>query len=254
MGCKNPMNNGTNASYKLTTNGKGWITGYTGNLPDNLVIPNKIGDELIRRIENEAFKDCDSLKSVDFSNCTKLKEISSYAFENCTSLTSIDFSNCTEVKVIGMDTFKNCTALTSIDLSKCTKLEEIYSWAFSNCTALTSVDLSKCTKLKKFGNGVFSNCSKLTNIDLSNCTKLTKIYSGVFAGCTKAIVTLPNADIDINGAVFGKKRDYYGDCTWVKEVHLPTPDTYNLREKVRKSCGDKEDEYFPKDRIFPKEE
>ena len=65
------------------TDGNGTITGYKcakDKLPAHLVIPAKIGDEVIREIKWLAFEDCTGLTSVDLSACTHLSTIGQYAF------------------------------------------------------------------------------------------------------------------------------------------------------------------------------
>ena len=75
------------------TDGNGIITGYncaSHELPKNLVIPNKIGDEVIIGIDSVAFRGCRSLKTLDLSACTNLKSIGRTAFEEC-GFTSVIF-------------------------------------------------------------------------------------------------------------------------------------------------------------------
>jgi len=84
------------------TDGNGIITGYTcdkTDLPKALVIPAKIGNEVITGIRNNAFYDCKGLTSLDLSACTSLTvigvEADTYlrmgAFGGCTGLTEYQF-------------------------------------------------------------------------------------------------------------------------------------------------------------------
>ncbi|WP_024470484.1 leucine-rich repeat protein, partial [Treponema pedis] len=82
------------------TDGYGRITGYTctkEELPAILVIPAKIGDEVITEIGGAAFKDCKGLTRLDLSGCTSLTTIGNSAFYKCEGLKSIDLSSCTSL-------------------------------------------------------------------------------------------------------------------------------------------------------------
>ncbi|EPF35576.1 leucine-rich repeat domain-containing protein, partial [Treponema denticola] len=74
------------------TDGNGTITGYTcdkEDLPKALVIPGKIGDEVITEIGERAFYDCKGLTSLDLSGCTSLTTIGNLAFFGCMGLTEV---------------------------------------------------------------------------------------------------------------------------------------------------------------------
>ena len=84
-----------------------------------MVIPAKIGNEVITGIRNNAFYDCKGLTSLDLSACTSLTvigvEADTYlrmgAFGGCTGLTEVKLpASLTE---IGKKAFKNCVNLTS---------------------------------------------------------------------------------------------------------------------------------------------
>ena len=173
------------------TDGNGIITGYTcdkTDLPKALVIPAKIGNEVITGIRNNAFYDCKGLTSLDLSACTSLTvigvEADTYlrmgAFGGCTGLTEVKLP--ASLTKIDNSAFRDCTGLTSIDLSGCTSLTKIEEYAFSGCTGLTEVKLP--ASLTEIGKLAFRGCTRLTSIDLSACTSLTKIGREAFSGCT----------------------------------------------------------------------
>ena len=124
------------------TDGNGAITGYNcpkDKLPKNLVIPAKIGDEVITSIGESAFRDCTGLTSVSLSRCTSLTSIGKNAFRDCSGLTSVSFP--ASLTSIG-GAFVGCDGLTSVDLSGCTSLTSIGCCAFTRCRGLTSVSLA----------------------------------------------------------------------------------------------------------------
>lgn len=67
-------------------------------------------------IQTMAFGECKSLKSVDFSQCLNLIEISDFAFLNC-SITSLDLSQNTQLQILGCSSFANNEGLMEIQLN-----------------------------------------------------------------------------------------------------------------------------------------
>ena len=224
---------GSSKSLPLySTDGNGVITGYNcgeEDLPKALVIPAKIGNEVITGIKDRAFYGCTGLTSIDLSACTSLTVIGvkedTYsrkgAFEGCTGLTEVKLpASLTE---IGDSAFYGCTGLTSIDLSGCTSLTEIGWYAFSGCTGLTSIDLSGCTSLTEIDG--FSGCTGLTEVKLP--ASLTTIGGGAFAGCRGLTnVKLPASLIEIEwyafkgctgltSAVFADKHNWKAGSTTI---------------------------------------
>ena len=220
------------------TDGHGVITGYTctkDKLPANLVIPAKIGDEVITGIGWWAFSGCKGLTSISLPE--NLTSIGGGAFGGCTDLTdlTVDSSNnkykaidniiytkdgLTLIAVPGSlrvinipDTiteiyngaFSSCTSLTEVKLPA--SLTTIGTYVFSGCTGLTSIDLSSCTRLTTIGIGAFYYCKGLTSLDLSSCTRLTTIGTYVFSGWTGLTeVKLPASLNEIKWFAFA-------DCT-----------------------------------------
>lgn len=123
---------------------------------------------------------CESLKEVDISKCTKLKivTLNDLAIEeldvpscpdltrlNCSynKLKSLHISSCP--KLILLSCFNNL--LTSLDVSVCPDLVDFYCGE----NKLTSLDVSKCNKLST----LFCGCNDLTSLDLSQCKDIIKL-------------------------------------------------------------------------------
>ena len=211
---------GGNTSSKPTnsaifkTDGNGTIIGCTcekNKLPANLVIPDKIGNEVINAIGWYAFSHCKGLKSIDFSACTKLNRIYNGAFAWCTGLTQLMLPE--SLTEIGYNAFEDCN-LKEVKLTK--NLTKIDTEAFKNCpieTLYINSDINsnesnkvewlnedsiranlKTLKLESgitvIPNGAFKGCTGLTSVDFSNCKKLTQIDG--FSNCTGLTsITLP---------------------------------------------------------------
>lgn len=194
----------------------------------------------IIHVRNNAFEQCSSLTSFDFSN---VEQIDSQAFDHCdiTGTLSIPnlktlsgdyiFYNNTHLSAVNIDwsnltnsgptnsMFRQCTALSTIDL---TGAKAIGNSAFRDCSSLTTITgLSDCELIK---GGAFWNCSHLTTIDLSNvetieqqafygCSGLTSVNlsslsdvgAEVFSGCTNLqTVTLTKSCENISRTLFNQ--------------------------------------------------
>ena len=137
----------------------------------------------VTEIGSNAFAECDNLKEVNLSGCTKLKSIGNGAFAN-SGLTEINLSNCISLESIDHDAFAN-SGLTSITLPA--SLTTIDFSAFWGCFKLTEIDLSN-TKVNTIGDSAFLGCSGLGTVKLPasleeiddwaffNCSSLKKIY------------------------------------------------------------------------------
>ena len=191
----------------FTTDGNGKITGYTCSkeeLPKNLVIPAKIGDEVITSIGYCAFFGCSGLTSVSLSSCTSLTSIGGGAFSGCSGLTSVSFP--ASLTSIGSEAFYCCTGLTSMSFPA--SLTSIGEKAFIGCSGLTSVSLSSCTSLTSIGSEAFYNCSGLTSVSFP--ASLTSIGEKAFIGCSGLTsVTVDNGNSTykaVDNVVYTKDR------------------------------------------------
>lgn len=115
------------------------VTGYSGTLPENLLIPDWYNGYYVNRIDDNAFKDCTTIKRLTLP--WDLREIGESAFQGCTSLEQVNVY--TENRIyIGSSAFEGCTALHSIvSTSSWPPLTDIDSRAFYGTTSLTKVEL-----------------------------------------------------------------------------------------------------------------
>ena len=106
-----------------------------------------------------------------------LKRIEGEAFKNCESLRTIQFPK--SLEEIGYETFSGCESLTEIVLPE--SLEEIKSGAFSHCKSLTEIVIPEGTK--KIGMRAFEACKSLRVIRVpSTC----QIDEEAFGHCSEA--------------------------------------------------------------------
>lgn len=112
------------------------------------------------KITDYAFRNCDSLKSIEIPDT--VKSIGQYAFYGCNALTSVTIPN--SVTTIGSDAFDYCSGLTSINIPS--SIKSIAANTFRNCTSLTSVSIpNSVTDIKT---SAFRDCSKLQTVNIGS--------------------------------------------------------------------------------------
>lgn len=163
-------------------------------------------------IEQRAFVNCTNL--VSLGETTSITSIGYEAFNGCESLSSIDLSNCSSWP--DNSVFENCKSLKEIKLPS--TLTEIPNYFFCGCTGLTSFDFTNITKIgssafegtgltsvvipasvKDIGDNTFKNCNNLKNVDLGN---INSIGSSAFEGCKIDSLTIPATISSIGNNAF----------------------------------------------------
>lgn len=181
---------------------------------------------LSKEAKNFAFKDCDNLMSVEFTN--GIKYFGRFLFENCKSLTNIVLPDSVTRIETGM--FQNCTSLTNIVIPD--NITAIYTNAFKDCIKLKNVKLSEC--LNCVGNYVFSGCVSLTTMSFpSSFTNswsgggigsmpVNWLSEGLFYGCTSLkSVTFQDALVSEEKIYIGIMDAAFYNCTSLEHIDLP---------------------------------
>ena len=104
-----------------------------GNYSGDLVVPAYIDGLPVRKVNEAAFIECSSLRSVRFPHT--LREIGARAFVDCLQLTNVTFE--AGITTIGDSAFSNCVSLASITFPK--SLSRLGARCFQGCVALTDV-------------------------------------------------------------------------------------------------------------------
>ena len=108
-------------------------------VPDNII-----------RIENFAFNDCSSLKTIKIPE--NVIKIGNYAFRKCNHLKTIKISE--NIMEIGLGTFEDCSSLKTIKIPK--NVIKIGNYAFENCHSLKTITILE--NVTKIGSYAFYNC------------------------------------------------------------------------------------------------
>ncbi len=102
--------------HYLDSDGKLHISKYTGN-SKNVIVPDKINNINVYRIEADTFKDNSSIETITFKDSVSYHTlwIQTYAINNCTALKKIIFPKNTDLGIL-YQFARNCPKLNSIDI------------------------------------------------------------------------------------------------------------------------------------------
>ncbi|MDE6705726.1 MAG: leucine-rich repeat domain-containing protein [Treponemataceae bacterium] len=212
------------------------VTGYTGTLPANLVIPDGVTE-----IERGVLSGCFDIESVTIPGSVladaQRSAMSDGSYEmvrikfNSDKFTGM-FSDCTYLERvtildgavrIPLYMFFNCTSLKSITIPD--SMTTIAQGAFYNCASLKSIAIPP--SVTAIGNIAFSDCASLTAVEIP--AGVTEISYGVFGGCTSlASVTIPDGVTAIGERAFQ-------DCASLKSVTIPRGVT-QIGEQAFRGC------------------
>ncbi len=178
----------------LTIDGYGDITGFTGTLPETLVIPEEINGTTVTGIKEGVFEGQLALKHVELPNTLEY-----------------------------LDGFKGCTNLETVSLPKATIDLCIYSEAFKDCKNLIPLSFEDVSSVQIYGYA-FAGCEKFKDYDwvLSSGTSHGTIYlySNAFAGFKVNSLTIAaHVDVYTGGdSVFGTGDEAFENITNVYNV------------------------------------
>lgn len=177
-----------------------WKITYIGAhaFEDNFYIENVIIPDTVIEIRDDAFRNCNNLKSIQLSS--SLQYIDNATFSQCTELSEVTFPE--SLEAIDINAFSYCTSLKSIHIPE--KVRIIEGGAFGGCTNLKTVTGGEGLeeiKVSTFGNtpwldeyeGDFVQFSDIlmeyrgkdNEIDIPENIRI--ISSDAFADCTNII-------------------------------------------------------------------
>lgn len=191
------------------------VCGIGDNVFENSDITGVTIPEGVRYINNGAFKECTSLKSVKFPN--SLKRIGSVAFSGCTSLSSVTFGS--GLKSIEYYGFSDCESLKKVVLPE--GLEKL-DGAFYECYNLENITFpSSLSEIDPERSAIYDTKW------YENIADSAPIYcGGIFLGF-KVGYNTPYKNIKINSTYTvraGTKTVYMNECYVDKLTTLNLPD------------------------------
>ena len=159
----------TNDGNTITSSKLPIISNIYENGVGTLVVVGKIS-----HIPNNAFRNCDSLTSVNIPD--SVTTIGNSAFYGCASLTSVNIPD--SVTAIGGYAFYSCDSLTSVTIGD--SVTKIGNYAFAYCDSLTSVNIPD--SVTTIGERAFQFCESLTSVNIPD--SVTEIGEEAFYNCT----------------------------------------------------------------------
>lgn len=195
-----------------------FVTGYNKDyfMPDVKIVPTVVykGTTLsVRKIEDEAFRDCYQMTSVSIPNTVQI--IGSMAFYGCTGLTSITIpSSVTSIKT---QAFSGCDNIETLECHRNTVVghfrghknlkkiilgegvETISDEAFFGCSALSSLTIGNT--VTTIGDFAFSHCTSLTSLYIPS--SVTSIGLSAFQFCD----SLKSIQVSNDNPVFDSRND-----------------------------------------------
>ncbi len=183
----------------------GYSVAGMGNCTDtNIIIPEYIDGNPVVAIENGAFKNCTSLKSVELPQT--IASIGAEAFFGCAILTEIELPD--SLAEIGASAFASC-GIESIRIP--CGVEEVSERAFTDCAFLESVTFEY--GVKSINYMAFYRCESLVSLNLPD--SITFIDDEAFCGCRSLTsVELPSHIAKIGYSTFS-------DCVSLQSVAVP---------------------------------
>ena len=136
------------------------------------VVPAEVDGVPVVALEDEAFKDCRALTSVEFP--ASLTALGNEAFKGCASLAAVEFP--AGLTTFGNEAFKGCASLAAVEFPA--GLTTLGSEAFFGCEALETVEFPANSALTTLGDKAFANCFALRTVALPD--GLTEIGEGAF--------------------------------------------------------------------------
>lgn len=178
----------------------------------------------VETIGNSAFEGCKCLKYITINNGCSF--IGDYAFKDCETLTSVDIPNNENFKTISNGTFQNCS-IKEISIPK--HITIIGSNAFNGCGNLSSVIFDPGSQVTNIGNFAFRDCSSITEISIPNTT--TNIGYGAFYEC-KSLTS-----VMIGTSVRTIQGEAFNGCIGLTNINIPNSVTTIEKEAFARCSG-----------------
>ena len=198
-------------NYDCYNDGTAVVCGYITSLPAEVEIPSIVSrgrDYTVTSIRQDAFMNCDSLKSVSIP--ASVESIGQGAFDG-SGVKTVTFEENSKLKNIGEAAFMACESLESVSIPA--SVESIEKAAFSDCEGLKTVVFEGNSKLKSIELNTFETCKSLESVSIP--AGVESIGEGAFCACE----SLKSVSIPASVESIGKSA--FSGCTSLESVSIP---------------------------------
>ena len=145
---------------------------YKGN-GGEVVVPEEVDGKKVVSIWGSAFKDCESLKSIEIPD--SVEYIGESTFSGCKNLTTVKLPN--SITSLANNVFEYCESLTDLQIPY--GVEAIGEFAFGKCINLSNINIpNSVTSIAQYA---FDDCNSLKSIEIPS--SVTDIGVCVFRYC-----------------------------------------------------------------------
>lgn len=167
------------------------IIGLSGNVSD-VTIPSFIEDYPVQTISSSAFLNDTTITSITIP--TSVTEIGDNAFANCNNLKTVSFADGSNMISIGQYAFYGCSSLSEIDVPE--SLTSIGSSAFGGCSNLESIALPFVGGSKTATENVSLFGYIFGTSSITGCYAANQYYSNYYIPSKLKSVTIKGGNIN----------------------------------------------------------
>ena len=194
------------------------VIGFDGDETE-VIIPSTFNEKSVTTINQSAFSNCLSLKSISIPS--SVTRISNKSFENCTVLEEVYINTTLEFGRLG-DCFYNAgtdgegiTVIIGKDVINIPSyyFSEYYNSDVSYSPKITNIIFEEGSHCQTIDDGAFNDCNNLISVTLPN--SITSIGNSAFRDCVAlTYISLPDSVTSIGESVFY-------NCASLTSISLP---------------------------------
>ena len=185
----------------------------------------------ITTINESAFRGS-NIKTINFTNETKLTTIGTNAFNGCKDLEKISLPN--TLTTISDYAFNGCEKLVLEGDNCLNTVTQIGICAFAGCSLLTKVNINN--NITTINESAFSLCEKLTDVEINTAdSKLENINANAFNECS----SLRNINLPENLKQIGEYA--FNECSSLRNINLPEKLTHIGKYAFKNAFDDTND-------------
>lgn len=176
-------------------------------------------DFCVEKINHDAFKCCELLKSISIPE--SVKSIGDHAFSRCKLLSRVIFAENSALESIGCYAFYDCLELTRIFIPE--NVSYIGKGAFDTCQSLVAIDVDNNNKYYTSMEGVLYNkeISELIKYPIAKIQDVFIMPDSVVRIYSNALVHVKFRKIGLSRSLIYLEHIAFGWCDNLTEIYIP---------------------------------